>query len=137
MAPKPNQISSHSTVLIAEVNVYQKIFNAGGKWFRTLDVLGKNEQISNESVFESYIICHTTPSLSSRSWFDCQTVIMDIKDRFTVTKCPTFKFSELVWYWQLKPQIIKKWEVPNYLSKFSDGIGYQKGWWSIFFFKFK
>ena len=67
MVPKPNQISSHSIVLIAEVNVYQKIFNAGGKLFRTWDVLGKNEQISYESIFENYIICHTTPSLSSWS----------------------------------------------------------------------
>ena len=67
MVPKPNQISSHSIVLIAEVNVYQKIFNAGGKLFRIWDVLGKNEQISHESIFENYLICHTTPSLSSRS----------------------------------------------------------------------
>ena len=67
MVPKPNQISSHSIVLIAEVNVYQKIFNAGGKLFRTWYVLGKNEQISCESIFENCIIFHTTPSLSSRS----------------------------------------------------------------------
>ena len=76
MVPKPNQISSHSIVLIAEVNVYQKIFNAGGRLFR--DVLRKNEQISYESVFENCIMCHTTPSLSSRSLFDCQMVIRDI-----------------------------------------------------------
>ena len=46
MVPKPKQISSHSIVLIAEVNVYQKILNAGSKLFRTWDVPWKNEQIS-------------------------------------------------------------------------------------------
>ena len=42
-----------------------------------------------------------------------------------------------VWYWQLKPPIIENWVVPNYFSKISVGTGYQKGGWSIFFFKFK
>ena len=68
MVPKPKQISSHSIVLIGEVNVYEKILTLVVNCSEPRMFLGRMRK-SYESIIENYIYIYVTPpmSLSSRS----------------------------------------------------------------------
>ena len=59
MVPKPKQISSHSIVLIGEVNVYEKILTLVVNCSETRMSFGRMRK-SYESIIENYITCHTT-----------------------------------------------------------------------------